>query len=215
MSIFDRIKKLSESRGLSLAELERKLDLSTNSIYKLKQQKPSAERIELFANYFNVSTDFILGRETQEKINQINEEIAKTNKIIVSLTHQLATLKKDEESYKLIEDGLNQEIGTFISITGFPLEVTDIYLTKNISFEQIQHNIKTYIKEFVQIVENLTLEKNQLEKDNLSEITKVVNVIELDTYLDNKEYTLRYKGEEITDKELKLIYTFLDTLFDK
>lgn len=72
MSIFERVKSLSEKQGLSLAELERKLNLSTNSLYKLKNQKPSADRIELLADYFQVSTDYLLGRTTN-KYSQLEE----------------------------------------------------------------------------------------------------------------------------------------------
>ncbi|SLB62141.1 Helix-turn-helix domain [Mycobacteroides abscessus subsp. massiliense] len=62
MNLFDRVKKLAESRGLSIAELERNLGLSTNVLYKLKNQKTSTERVEAIADYFNVSVDYLLGR---------------------------------------------------------------------------------------------------------------------------------------------------------
>ncbi|MFS9235479.1 helix-turn-helix domain-containing protein [Streptococcus sanguinis] len=59
---FDRIKELAKRRGLSINLLEEKLGYSKNTIYNLKNSKPSTERISEIADYFNVSTDYLLGR---------------------------------------------------------------------------------------------------------------------------------------------------------
>ncbi len=59
---FDRIKKLAKKQGLSINSLEEKLGYSRNTIYNLKNSKPSTERISEIADYFNVSTDYLLGR---------------------------------------------------------------------------------------------------------------------------------------------------------
>lgn len=50
--------------------LEEKLGLSRNSIYTIKNKKPSAERLQLIADYFHVSTDYLLGRTDNPKIAQ-------------------------------------------------------------------------------------------------------------------------------------------------
>lgn len=59
---FDRIKELAQRQGLSINLLEEKLGYSRNTIYNLKNSKPSTERISEIADYFNVSTDYLLGR---------------------------------------------------------------------------------------------------------------------------------------------------------
>lgn len=59
---FDRIKELANKQGLSINLLEEKLGYSRNTIYNLKNSKPSTERISEIADYFNVSTDYLLGR---------------------------------------------------------------------------------------------------------------------------------------------------------
>lgn len=69
-STFERIKELAKSRGISLGLLEDKLGLSRNSIYTIKNKKPSAERLQLIADYFHVSTDYLLGRTDNPKIAQ-------------------------------------------------------------------------------------------------------------------------------------------------
>lgn len=65
---FDRIKELAQKQGLSINLLEEKPGYSRNTIYNLKNSKPSTERISEIADYFNVSTDYLLGRTDNPNI---------------------------------------------------------------------------------------------------------------------------------------------------
>lgn len=97
-STFERIKELAKARGITLGALEEKLGLSRNSIYTIKNKKPSAERLQLIADYFNVSTDYLLGRTD-------NPRIAKDNDNSVTID-----LKKDaEETFFFDGHELNDE----------------------------------------------------------------------------------------------------------
>ncbi|CFR19488.1 TPA: helix-turn-helix transcriptional regulator [Streptococcus agalactiae] len=71
---FDRVKELSQKRGISLSKLEETLGLGKNSIYALKRNQPSAERLQEIADYFNVSTDYLLGRTDNPNIAKDNQE---------------------------------------------------------------------------------------------------------------------------------------------
>lgn len=62
MSTFDRVKELADKKKISIVELEEKVGFSKNSMYSWKKNKPSAEKLEAVADYFNVSTDYLLGR---------------------------------------------------------------------------------------------------------------------------------------------------------
>lgn len=64
MNVFDRVKKLAESQKIPISELERKLGMGANSLYKWKNQQPTIDKIERVADFFNVSTDYLLGRDT-------------------------------------------------------------------------------------------------------------------------------------------------------
>ena len=64
---YEKIKELADKRGISLTKLEEDLGYSRNTLYKLKSQKPNAERISEIADYFNVSTDYLLGRTDNPK----------------------------------------------------------------------------------------------------------------------------------------------------
>lgn len=65
---FEKIKELCKKRGITLIQLEEQLGYSRNTLYKLKTQKPNAERIAEIADYFNVSTDYLLGRTDNPRI---------------------------------------------------------------------------------------------------------------------------------------------------
>ena len=67
-STFEIVKDLCEKQGISLNTLEDKLKLGKNSLYGLKRNQPSAERLQQIADYFNVSTDYLLGRTENPNI---------------------------------------------------------------------------------------------------------------------------------------------------
>lgn len=58
----EKIKELAKSRGISLVKLEEELGYSANYFYTLKKKAPNSERLQQIADYFNVSTDYLLGR---------------------------------------------------------------------------------------------------------------------------------------------------------
>lgn len=61
MTVFDRVKKLAEKQGISIVELEEKLDFGRNSLYSWKKKTPNGDRLKKVAQYFHVSTDYLLG----------------------------------------------------------------------------------------------------------------------------------------------------------
>ena len=67
-STFEIVKALCEKSGISLNSLEDKLGLGKNSLYGLKRIQPSAERLQQIADYFQVSTDYLLGRTNNPAI---------------------------------------------------------------------------------------------------------------------------------------------------
>ncbi|MDB8624693.1 helix-turn-helix domain-containing protein [Streptococcus parasanguinis] len=67
-SLFEKIKELCQKRGISINSLEETLGYSRNTIYSMKSKKPNAERLQEIADYFNVSTDYLLGRTDNPRI---------------------------------------------------------------------------------------------------------------------------------------------------
>lgn len=65
---FERIKNLAKSQGLSINGLEEKLGYSTNTLYSLKNQNVSTDRLQEIADYFHVSLDYLRGRTDNPRI---------------------------------------------------------------------------------------------------------------------------------------------------
>ena len=65
---FEKVRELARKKGLSLNQVEEKLGYSKNTLYSLKRQKVSSERLQEIADYFNVSTDYLLGRTENPNI---------------------------------------------------------------------------------------------------------------------------------------------------
>ncbi|HIB1874406.1 TPA: helix-turn-helix domain-containing protein [Enterococcus faecium] len=62
MTTFDRIKELSKTRGKTPKQVAVELGLGENLFYKWKTSSPTADKLQLVADYFHVSTDYLLGR---------------------------------------------------------------------------------------------------------------------------------------------------------
>ena len=68
-SLFEKIKELCQKRGISINSLEETLG------YSMKSKKPNAERLQEIADYFNVSTDYLLGRTDNPAIANSKEQL--------------------------------------------------------------------------------------------------------------------------------------------
>ena len=71
---FEKVRELARKKGLSLNQVEEKLGYSKNTLYSLKRQKVSSERLQEIADYFNVSTDYLLGRTDNPAIANSKEQ---------------------------------------------------------------------------------------------------------------------------------------------
>ncbi|EMS76269.1 bacteriophage transcriptional regulator [Enterococcus durans IPLA 655] len=67
MTVFERIKFLAKKHSKTMKQVTIDLGYSENYFYSLKSGKqPSAEKLTEIADYFNVSVDYLLGREKKE-----------------------------------------------------------------------------------------------------------------------------------------------------
>ena len=73
-STFEKIKELAKKQGKSLGQVEEDLNYGRNTLYKIKNSTPNAERLGEIANYFNVSTDYLLGRTDNPNIAKDGQE---------------------------------------------------------------------------------------------------------------------------------------------
>ena len=61
-STLEKIKELAQKQGISLQKVAEDLGYSINYLYTLKEKTPKSDRLQEIADYFNVSTDYLLGR---------------------------------------------------------------------------------------------------------------------------------------------------------
>ncbi|SQF67932.1 helix-turn-helix domain-containing protein [Streptococcus dysgalactiae] len=104
--VFEKVKELAKKHGISLNTLEDNLGYGRNSLYSLKNKKPNAERLQEIADYFNVSTDYLLGRTNNP------------------------TIAKDDQEYK--SEDLRKMAENAKTFDGKPLTESDIEAIKNI-----------------------------------------------------------------------------------
>ena len=73
-STLEKIKELALKRGISLQKVAEDLGYSINYLYTLKEKTPKSDRLQEIADYFHVSTDYLLGRTDNPKIADDTEK---------------------------------------------------------------------------------------------------------------------------------------------
>ena len=97
-STLEKIKELAKSRGISLAKLEESLGYSTNYFYTLKTKTPNSDRLQEIADYFNVSTDYLLGRTDNPSVASGSKGIGSP-----SDTPQLRSIQRKAKSLSVAD----------------------------------------------------------------------------------------------------------------
>jgi transcriptional regulator with XRE-family HTH domain len=64
MNVYERVQELSKKQGISVRELGDKLGIGSTTLYKWKTQIPKSDILVKVADYFGVSVDYLLDRET-------------------------------------------------------------------------------------------------------------------------------------------------------
>ena len=80
----ERFRELKNRSELTLKELSEELNISVpNLSYYMKGREPNYDILISIANYFNVTVDWLVGRETDmSKIEDINNELFKENSLL-------------------------------------------------------------------------------------------------------------------------------------
>lgn len=121
MTPFDRLKSLCDKQGISINDLEEKLDIGKNSLYSWKKGIPKGTNLIKVADYFNVSTDYLLGRETEKPYYALNKkdekDISKRLENIIddlqnadALAFSKEDAELDEETNELLIDALHHAL---------------------------------------------------------------------------------------------------------
>lgn len=73
MSLVRRIKGLCDEKKVTFAEVERQIGISNGQIRRWDNVSPKSETLQKVADYFDVSTDYLLGR-TEVKSIELTEK---------------------------------------------------------------------------------------------------------------------------------------------
>ena len=107
MLTYETIKKLCKDHGVTVTGVEKELGFSRGSLCKVNTNKPSMEKVQKLASYFNISVESLLGDEEDGPGYYLNEETAKAaqeifenNATDLKALHSMAlALKRKERGY--------------------------------------------------------------------------------------------------------------------
>lgn len=70
------LKQLRTDKGLTIAKAAEIFDVAsrTYSSYELEEREPNLSLLQKFADYYNVSTDYLLGRTDVKAVNTLAED---------------------------------------------------------------------------------------------------------------------------------------------
>lgn len=93
-----RLKKLREEQGLTQQQLADLLHVGRPTIagYETKRKEPDFEKVLWLSSFFNVSVDFLLGREEQREISAATMSDDESSQLDEKLFNLLLSLTPDE-----------------------------------------------------------------------------------------------------------------------
>lgn len=75
MNLYEKIKKMCNEEGISIAHLERETGISNGQIKRWAKSSPSVENLKKVANYFNVSLEFLADDSTEASDIEMSQDI--------------------------------------------------------------------------------------------------------------------------------------------
>lgn len=72
MGLYDKIKVLANKQKISIRALEETLGYGNGTIRRWDKQTPGVDKLSRVADYFEVSVDYLLGRDSERTINEVD-----------------------------------------------------------------------------------------------------------------------------------------------
>lgn len=110
----NRIKELRKQKGLTLVELGKEVNLANNTLsqYERGVREPNISMLIKLADYFNVSIDYLIGREPKSKTIKsyqyyiINEDYTLNETGVTVPTSELEAPVLDESEFEALKYSL-------------------------------------------------------------------------------------------------------------
>lgn len=176
----DRFRQLKNESGVTLKELSDKLDITVpNLSYYMKGREPSYDVLIRIAEYFNVTTDWLIGCTDVKDTTH--------GSIISEIEKQLElndTNKLSDKSRELYLKNQYTLYNTMLNMYNLFLHIDDNYVSDlNIYMNMICSTLNAHINEFNKGINNLSKENilNMMKKEELIADT-VYSTILLSSY---------------------------------
>ena len=89
--IYERIKELCKTNGISVNQLEAELEIAKGSLCKIDKHKPSTEKIQILADRLGTSVTYLMsGKEPSE------------SKYSTEMAHLVSKIRNDAELSKVL-----------------------------------------------------------------------------------------------------------------
>ncbi len=110
MLTYDVIKQLCKNKGVTVTGLEKELGFARGSLCKVNTSKPSMEKVQKLADYFGISSDYLMNGE---EIKQTTSELS---------TKEKHDIKRNVDN---IMESLNSNNGETLYYDGVEVRLTD------------------------------------------------------------------------------------------
>ncbi|OTN76766.1 cro/CI family phage transcriptional regulator [Enterococcus sp. 8G7_MSG3316] len=97
MTLFERIQELAKKRDKTLKDISLELGYSKNYLYTLQKQSPKAENLQVIADYFHVSTDYLLGRTSNPTLEEESLDYNSTKEFFAIQRKSKRLTQKDQQ----------------------------------------------------------------------------------------------------------------------
>lgn len=95
MNFYERLKSLAKEKNKSFNQIEADLNYSKNTLYSYKRKTPNASRVKEISNYFNVSTDYLLGYDDTKNKNNFSEQ---ENDLVAAFRMESKDMTEEEQA---------------------------------------------------------------------------------------------------------------------
>ena len=99
----NRIKELRAERKISQEKLAKEIGMSRSavSMWEIDASEPDNEMLDKLANYFHVTTDYLLGRETPKPEFHIGDKIIMNDETVKALEGELTDRDRKDITIRL------------------------------------------------------------------------------------------------------------------
>lgn len=98
MDILDRIKALVIDKGMSIAELERKSDISNGTIARWNKHLPSGDKLQRVAKTLGTTIDYLVNGEDDSELSEKSKILARNAEDLTE--EQLALIQEMIKQFK-------------------------------------------------------------------------------------------------------------------